>query len=209
MNTICNVLALLIVFSAVYLSVKTNILKDKVLFDPADGPIEIFSFARTQGLWWTTIIAACFVVAFGVSGKVVELNSTCLVLLGIGVGTTAVAKVIDTNRKNNQEADDEEAEAAAEEAPAPIVEVAPVAKKTKKKKYKSSFFYDILSDSSGITVYRYQALIFNVIFSVVFLVEFVQNMNGSTPSFPVFESETLGLLGISATTYLGMKATEK
>lgn len=208
MNTICNIIAFLIVFSAVYLSVKTNILKDKVVYDPADGPIEIFSFARTQGLWWTTIVAACFVVAFGVSGKVVELNSTCLVLLGIGVGTTAVAKVIDTNRKNNQEADAEEAEEATE-APAPIAEVAPVAKKSKKKKYKSNFFYDILSDSSGITVYRYQALIFNVIFSVVFLVEFVQNMNGSTPEFPVFESETLGLLGISATTYLGMKATEK
>ena len=208
MNTICNVIALLIVFSAVYLSVKTNILKDKVLFDPADGPIEIFSFARTQGLWWTTIIAACFVAAFGVSGKVVELNSTCLVLLGIGVGTTAVAKVIDTNRKNNQEADAEEAEEPTE-APAPIVEVAPVSKKTKKKKYKSSFFYDILSDSSGITVYRYQALIFNVIFSVVFLVEFIQNMNKGTLAFPIFESETLGLLGISATTYLGMKATEK
>jgi hypothetical protein len=158
-------------------------------------------------LWWTTIIAACFVAAFGVNGKVVELNSTCLVLLGIGVGTTAVAKVIDTNRKNNQAETEEEEEPT--EAPAPIVEVLTVAKKSKKKKYKSNFFYDILSDSSGITVYRYQALIFNVIFSVVFLVEFVQNMNGSTLEFPIFESETLGLLGISATTYLGMKATEK
>lgn len=193
MNLICNILALLIVFGAIYLSVKTKILKDVCVIDPEVGIVETFSFSRTQGLWWTTIIGACFVIGFGMKGKVIELNATCLVLLAIGVGTTAIANVIDNNTAVEDIANHS----------IPPTNVPPKPRKP------TNFFTQILSDSTGITVYRYQALIFNLIFSIVFLSVFFENMAENIMEFPVFEKETLGLMGISATTYLGMKATEK
>lgn len=194
MNLICNALALLIVFSAISLSVKTKILKDICVIDSDTGPVETYSFARTQGLWWTTIIGACFVIGFGIRGEVIPLNSTCLVLLGIGVGTTAVANIIDSSTTPPTVAVD---------SPKTDSEMPPKLRKP------INFFTQILSDSTGVTVYRYQALVFNLIFSVVFLVVFFKKMAHGDRDFPEFSPETLGLMGISATTYLGMKATEK
>lgn len=171
----------IIVFSAIYVSVSTGILKDIVIKDSNDIPIKSYSFARTQGLWWTTIIAACFVIAFGANNEiVVNLNATCLTLLGIGVGTTALGKVIDNY-----------------DLKAGFV-------RYQDKKKTQSFITDILSDGTGISVHRYQSLIFNLIFTVIFLVEFF----GNPTKFPCFETVTLGLLGISSGTYLSMKATE-
>lgn len=190
MNIICNVLALLIVFGAIYLSYSTKILKDPEVDHPLYGKTEMYSFARTQGLWWTTLIGACFVIGFGANGEVINLNATCLVLLSIGVGTTAIGGIIDSPTEEDDKAETINAQ-------------------TIFKKRIPHFLRDILSDSTGITVYRYQALIFNLIFSVVFLVEFLENISNNKMEFPVFENETLGLMGISAATYLGMKATEK
>ena len=194
MTAICNIIAVLIVFGAIYLSIKTKILKDVCVIDSDIGPVETYSFARTQGLWWTTLIGACFVIGFGKRGEVIELNSTCLVLLAIGVGTTAVASVIDNNTPP-------------EETPKDKIETEKDLPPKLRKP--TNFFTQILSDSTGITVYRYQALIFNLIFSMVFLVTFFEKLSHGDREFPSFSSETLGLMGISATTYLGMKATEK
>jgi len=190
MNIVCNVLALLIIFGAIYLSYSTKILKDPEVDHPQYGKIEMYSFARTQGLWWTTLIGACFVIGFGAKGEVIDLNPTCLVLLSIGVGTTAIGGIIDTPKDDDNVTDG-------------------VIPQNIFKKRIPHFLRDILSDSTGITVYRYQALIFNLIFSVVFLVEFLENISKNEMEFPVFENETLGLMGISAATYLGMKANEK
>lgn len=150
----------------------------------------MYSFARTQGLWWTTLIGACFVIGFGANEEVINLNATCLVLLSIGVGTTAVGGIIDTPKDEDEKTEN-------------------IIPQNIFKKRIPHFLRDILSDATGITVYRYQALIFNLIFSIVFLVEFLENISSNKMEFPVFENETLGLMGISAATYLGMKANEK
>ncbi len=181
MDVAYYIIAGIIVFSAIYVSLNTGILKDVTIKTPNDIPIKTYSFARTQGLWWTTIIAACFVIAFGANHEtVVNLNSTCLILLGIGVGTTTVGKVIDNY-----------------DLKAGFV-------RYQDKKKTDNFFTDILSDGAGISVHRYQSLLFNLIFTVVFLVEFFKKMS----DFPVFEPATLGLLGLSSSVYLGTKATE-
>jgi ABC-type uncharacterized transport system permease subunit len=181
MDTIYYIIAGIIVLSAIYVSVFTGILKDVVIKTPNDVPIKTYSFARTQGLWWTTIIAGCFVIAFGANHEVmVNLNSTCLTLLGIGIGTTTIGKVIDNY-----------------DLKAGFV-------RYQDEKNTKNFFTDILSDGMGLTVHRYQSLIFNLIFTVIFLVEFF----GNRTKFPEFEPVTLGLLGISSSVYLGTKATE-
>ena len=63
---------------------------------------------------------------------------------------------------------------------------------------------DILSDAHGLTLYRFQLLVFNVLFGLLFLVYVVQHV-----TMPEFDTNILALLGISAGTYAGFKIPEK
>jgi hypothetical protein len=178
MNTVSYIIAGLIIAFSIFVVSKTSILKDSTI-TPSNTEQKSFSFARTQGFWWTTIIAVCSILAFGKHGEIL-INSTCLVLMGIGVGTTAVGKVIDdfdsgAGIARHQDQFDKE-----------------------------GFFMDILSDNTGVSVHRYQLFVFNIIFTIVFLTDFFSN----DMSFPTFDNTVLGLLGISSGTYLGVKATE-
>jgi hypothetical protein len=178
-TTIYYIIAGIIVLSAIYVSVYTGILKDVVKTDN-NIPIKTYSFARTQGLWWTTIIASCVIISFGINGRVINPGYTCLTLLGIGIGTTAFGKVIDNY-----------------DLKAGLV-------RYQDKDSTKHFLIDILSDGTGISINRYQSLIFNLIFTVVFLVDFFKHPS----QFPEFKPETLGLLGLSSSVYLGTKANE-
>ncbi|MFZ6767340.1 hypothetical protein ACO0LM_09655 [Undibacterium sp. Di26W] len=66
------------------------------------------------------------------------------------------------------------------------------------------FFKDILSDSQGLTLHRFQMLVFNVLIGVLFLVYVIQHF-----SMPVFDGNILTLLGMSAGTYAGFKIPEQ
>ena len=66
------------------------------------------------------------------------------------------------------------------------------------------FWNDILSDAQGLTLYRFQLLVFNALFGILFLIYVVQNV-----VMPDFDSHILTLLGMSAGTYAGFKIPEK
>ena len=66
------------------------------------------------------------------------------------------------------------------------------------------FFIDILSDAQGLALYRFQMLVFNVLFGFLFVIYVVQHV-----SMPDFDSSVLTLLGMSAGTYAGFKIPEK
>ncbi|MFZ6873562.1 hypothetical protein ACO0LF_16010 [Undibacterium sp. Di27W] len=66
------------------------------------------------------------------------------------------------------------------------------------------FFHDILSDSQGLTLHRFQMLVFNVLIGFLFLIYVVQHFN-----MPNLDSNILALLGMSAGTYAGFKIPEK
>lgn len=181
MQTFFNSLAGIVLLLCIYVSFKTSILKDSDLGKPTSGS-KMFSFARTQGMWWTTIIVCCFIVGCGLdsSKHIMPLNSTCLILLSIGIGTTVMGRVIDNTDKDNNVIRFQDSSPS------------------------GGFFKDILRDGqSGITVHRFQALIFNFIFGIIFTISFFEK-----GVFPDFDELTLGVLGISAATYLSMKATE-
>src|SRR6187402_2690483 len=80
--------AILIV--GLYLSIWTDILKDV-----STNSIKPYSFANTQLMWWTLIIVCTFSYAYGCHMEVPKLTSSCLILLGISLGTTTAAKIID------------------------------------------------------------------------------------------------------------------
>lgn len=171
-------LPILIVLIGMYMAAKTNLLKDISQVDPKP-----YSFARSQLFWWTLIIICCFSISYGSTGEMPELSKSCLVLLGISLGTTTTARIIDNNEINNSAVHRYQDE------------------KGKKGK---GFLYNILSDENGVSIHRFQALVFNVIFGLMFIVEFASD----SETFIDFSNVELGLMGISSAAYVGLKMNE-
>ena len=181
-SNVFKIYAIGIVIGSIAISIWSDILKDVFINNETQSQTKTYSFSRVQGMWWTVIISFCYTWAYAENGtkSIIELNSTCLTLLGIGVGTTLIGSLIDNNDTSSG-----------------------------KQRYQDTitskgFFWDILCDGKTVTVHRFQALIFNIIFAVVFLVKFFEKY-----SFPDFNATTLGLLGISTSAYLTMKATSE
>lgn len=66
------------------------------------------------------------------------------------------------------------------------------------------FVRDLLSDSGGITIHRFQMLVMTVTLGLVFLFHVARHL-----TMPEFDPSLLTLMGISAATYVGLKIPEK
>jgi len=176
-NTAITV-AVLYVVAIVALSVFSNILRDQ-----GQTPRKPYSLARTQLMWWTLVIGLCVILFCGESGAVPDISATVLVLLGIGAATTFSARVIDARQRD----------AAVATGNTPLHQDQP----------SQGFFSDVLSDESGLSVPRFQSMVFNGIYGLSFLYTFC-----TTSQFPEYSPEALALLGISSAGYVGVKALE-
>ena len=67
------------------------------------------------------------------------------------------------------------------------------------------FFVDILSDQNGVNLHRFQAFVFNVLYGLIFVIQFSE---GNYTAFPDFDDTILTLLGISSAGYIGLKTGE-
>jgi len=172
-----NVIPTCIILYGLYLSFKTPILKDESTAH--DKP---FSFARTQLMWWSLIIISSFSAAYGFKKGLPEIDSSLLVLLGISAGTTVLSRIIDNtdiiSGKIRHQDDNN---------------------------YICSFFRDMLTDENGISVHRFQALIFNILFGIIFIIEF---LGDKEHNFIPFTALQLSLMGISSAAYVGIKLNE-
>jgi hypothetical protein len=68
----------------------------------------------------------------------------------------------------------------------------------------AGFWRDILTDVQGVTLARFQLLVWNLALGFYFVSQVVANLQ-----IPEFDATTLGLLGISAVAYAGLKIPEK
>ncbi|WP_431200077.1 hypothetical protein ACQ86K_07170 [Mucilaginibacter sp. P19] len=71
------------------------------------------------------------------------------------------------------------------------------------KAHSEGFFHDILSDRTSINIQRLQNVLFNILFGLIFIQKTV-----SSNLLPDFDNNILLMMGISAGTYAGLKATE-
>ncbi|WPV00547.1 hypothetical protein SNE26_02050 [Mucilaginibacter sp. cycad4] len=71
------------------------------------------------------------------------------------------------------------------------------------KAHSEGFFHDILSDRSSINIQRLQNVLFNILFGLIFIQKTI-----SSNLLPDFDNNILLMMGISAGTYAGLKATE-
>jgi len=161
-----------------WLAIASNLLRDS-----SRAAYRPFSFSRVQLVWWVVIVAFCLLYHYGTAFSLPAINETCLVLLGISGGTTTLAHLIDVRQRR----------------------LAQVEQITLNQDQDSQgFFTDILSDDSGLSVHRLQALLFNVIYGVAFVTDFIRNGG----EFDVYGALQYAVLGLSSAGYLGLKAFE-
>ena len=66
------------------------------------------------------------------------------------------------------------------------------------------FLLDLLSDANGVTLHRFQMLVWTVVLGIVFVFGVYRSL-----STPQFDTTLLALMGIASGTYLGFKIPEK
>lgn len=149
-----------------------------------------YSYSRSQLIWWTMIVITCFSIQFAITGEIDGvMNNTALILIGISAGTTLAGRVIDNSQQTN---------------------VATTA--THQDEPSEGFWMDILSDQNGVSIHRFQAVIFNLVFGFAFIVQFINSVAGAKLGtaipLPEFGETALGLIGLSSGTYTALKFNE-
>jgi hypothetical protein len=196
-----------------------------------------YSLSKSQGALWFFIILAAYLLIGMVTGDFSSsLNGTALMLLGIGGGTVLGSAVIDSSKATpeqqqaKKEAADEAKETyeqlttaiaktqAAQAIPAQAAQIpksiatlpaqreAAAAAKAKwgKLSGQSSYFItDILSDANGVNFHRFQMAVWTLVLSIIFIKDVYLTL-----AMPTFNATLMGLLGLSAGTYLGLKIPE-
>jgi hypothetical protein len=173
------------------LAVKSDLLRDSgpAATGTARKP---YSLSRTQAAWWFFLIIASYVFIGIITGDFsTTITGTVLALLGISAGTVVGSAFIDAGKAA---AVPPPAQAGAGGAAAPAVRPAAVSE---------YWWIDILSDANGVSFHRFQIAAWTVALGIIFIVEVWQVL-----AMPTFDGSLLGLMGISAGTYLGLKIPE-
>jgi hypothetical protein len=142
-----------------------------------------FSLSRTQIFIWTLIIAGCYLYlqfcrACNICTNPIDINSTALLLMGISAGTATAGAMIDSSQDGNDRHQNEPS---------------------------SGFIKDILSDDNGISIHRFQ----NVLWTFICIGIYVyKTWHCAQCALPDLDSTLIGLTGISSATYALMKVRE-
>jgi hypothetical protein len=139
-----------------------------------------FSLASTIIFYWTVLIVLSICYLGIVNDSMPVIDNGVLILMGIVAGTTTAGKVIDANQSQD-----------------------PTIARSQDTTPSSGFLTDILSDSNGISVSRFQTVMFNIIYGCVFVATVI-----SQHELYDFPSQTLTLLGISSGAYALLKISE-
>jgi len=183
-----GLLELALLGGVVGMASKTGLLRDgnSALPDWKQRP---YSLARCQMAFWLVLITGAFLFVWGLTGEYDGIiTPQSLILLGISGVTALSATTIDA------------AKAAGPATPAtatsPGTPGPPVAS--------GDFFKDLLTDDSGYTLQRVQALAWTVILGVVVVTSVYANL-----SLPQLDNNLLTLMGISSGLYVGFKFPEQ
>ncbi len=171
---------LVLVLVVVYFDIKFNMLKDA-----STASKKPYSFSRVQLAWWSVIILASFITIIAKRG-IPDLDGSTLVILGISAVTTGSARIIDISDQKNPD----------------ITMI--------QNQDTENFILDILSDSNGVSIHRFQSVVFNVTFGVWFISQVLHNLPTSPVNeiIPVLSQNNLILLGLSSGAYVALKTTE-
>ncbi len=168
------------------LAVRTTLLRDPV--DPTHLPANKkpgYSLARCQIAIWTTIVGSVYIYSKLYTGCTAEkgINETALILMGISAGTVAIGSLMDKQ---------EIVEGTIRHQDAPA---------------SGNFFLDIVSDENGVSIHRFQNVIWTVISIIMYFYSY-NNPKSPAMCMPELDKTLLALSGISSAAYLTLKAKE-
>jgi hypothetical protein len=212
---------------------RSDLLRDAVP-PPGGGERRPFSLARSQVAWWFFLVLASYLFIGLVTGDYsTSITGTVLVLLGISAGTTIGSAIVDSSKDTPAERANQAAAAQALDAeakrldsqaasardalddnPGDVAKARDLAETTadlnvkrsqlrKVRNQSEEFFVDILSDANGVNFHRFQMAAWTVVLGIVFGTQVYREL-----AMPQFSDTLLGLMGISAGTFLGLKTTE-
>jgi hypothetical protein len=168
-------------------------LKSNILRETKDDTSP-YSFSKFQLWFWMLIITPIIILSTGEGDNkpTLELNQTCLLLLGISGTVVISAGIVSSVKKENQYRQNQEKET-----------TTLLQKITLKVDQGSSGFWkDILkNDMEQLSLPRLQQFLFNLVYGVIFTYSFFHDK-----TLPDFDDQAFILMGISGGTYLLGKA---
>ncbi len=181
------VLSILLAF---YMARHTPILRDRMIgIPPEKAP---YSLSRFQLAFWSCLVIAAYLFIWLITEELDTITGSVLTLLGIGSATALGAKIIDQGKTGEGNVSNP---ASPGNAAAPAAEIVP--------RTSNGFLKDVLSDSQGISLYRFQLFAWTLVLGVIFCASVYNGLE-----MPQFSTTLLGLMGISSGTYLGFKVPE-
>jgi hypothetical protein len=159
-----------------------------MLKDQSSASPQPFSWSRVQLTWWTLIILSSFIgIYFTRDYQLPQLLASTVILLGISGATTVVARTMDVSDINAGNARHQD-------------------------QGSQNFFLDILSDSNGVSIHRFQTIVFNLVFGCWYVTTVLHNIDNAAVNInsiiPDISNNNLILLGISSATYAALKSSE-
>ena len=170
---IAAILAVAFVVFSLRLAFKSG---SQLIRDVSTATQKPYSLARFQLFWWSLVVISSYVLLFGLRLHFDLMNPTALILLGISISSTGIATMIDIGDDNKNRHQNAES---------------------------VGFLKDVISDESGISIHRYQNLIFTFIFGLILIVKVFE-----TGRMPDFGTTELILMGLSSGAYLALKVKE-
>lgn len=142
-----------------------------------------FNLTKVQFGIWTVIISSVYIYLSLFKGDCADagINKTALVLMGIFAGTAVAGTLIDKKEINDN-------------------------RPRHQNRPSQGFFIDILSDTNGISLHRFQNFAWTIIAVIVYLYKVTLIKAGC--DLPELSDTLLALTGISSATYLVMKTQE-
>lgn len=177
----------------------------KIGRNETEDPRRPFSLAQTQMTWWFALVLAAYLFLFLATGDVPALTGQALTLMGIGTGTALGAALVEQNKANAKQERFNGLLAQISTNPVTdnIAALRAQARDLAQQLASKNFLTDILTDVDGISLHRFQSFVWTMAIGAIFIVEVVVRRQ-----LPEFDPYTLGVLGISAGTYLGFKIPE-
>jgi len=164
-----------------------------LLRDP-DGPVRetkhVFSLSRCQLAFWFFVILGAWIFLWVTTSSLDTLSETALIVSGIGSGAAVTGIVAGKVR---------------DEIAGGSLSTVTLNVNERPRGFRAgpgAVLYDLLSDRDTVAFHRFQLLVWNLILGGVFLWKTVEDF-----AMPEFNSTLLGLLGLSAVTFVGIKMT--
>jgi hypothetical protein len=195
---------------------------------PNRAELATYSLAKVQMAWWSFFIVSAFLFIWLAVGEFNSLTTSTLVLLGISVGTTVASRMVTSNKQST--AQDLAAKTGVlkqqvdQLTGTPNVNLTPLKQDLDSKMLQLTqaqtqlnqlttppdeakshgFLTDIMSDENGISIHRFQMVIWTVVLALIFVHEVYKTLG-----MPQFPDTLLTLMGISSGTYVALKVPEK